>query len=345
MEGAKVLFIFSIIFTAFAFDFSNGWHDAANSIATVVSTRVLSPMQAVIWAAFFNFVAAFTFGTAVAKTIGGGLIDIRVVDPPVILAGLLGAITWNVVTWRLGLPSSSSHALVGGYAGAAVAKAGVAAIVWSGWIKVIAFIFLSPLIGLALGWLFMKTATGLLRYSAPGPVTTWSRRMQLVSAASYSLAHGTNDAQKTMGIIVGLLVASQGLFASATSQFHFMNLTTTKEIPVWVILSAHAAIALGTLSGGWRIVRTMGQKITKLQPIGGFCAETAGAVTVFGASALGIPVSTTHTITGALVGVGSSRRLSAVKWGVAGRIVWAWVLTIPAAAFVGYVLRLIFARF
>ncbi|MGH9441238.1 MAG: inorganic phosphate transporter [Thermoanaerobaculia bacterium] len=334
-----MLFIFFIILTAFAFDFSNGWHDAANSIATVVSTRVLSPMQAVVWAAFFNFVAAFTFGTAVAKTVGGGLIDIRIVDPFVILAGLLGAITWNVITWRFGLPSSSSHALVGGYAGAAIAKAGFAAVLWSGWIKVIAFIFISPLLGFVLGWLFMKVATSLLRYSPPGPVTKWARRMQLVSAGAYSLAHGTNDAQKTMGIIVGLLVASHGLFSSPESPFHFMNLTTTGEIPVWVILSAHAAIALGTLSGGWRIVRTMGQRITKLHPVGGFCAETAGAITLFGASALGIPVSTTHTITGAIVGVGSSRRMSAVKWGVASRIVWAWILTIPIAALVGYLLR------
>ena len=338
-----VSFVLFIIAAAFAFDFSNGWHDAANSIATVVSTRVLSPMQAVAWAAFFNFVAAFTFGTAVAKTVGGGLIDIRVVDPFVILAGLIGAIAWNVVTWRYGLPSSSSHALVGGYAGAAVARAGMAAIVWSGWIKVIAFIFISPLLGLALGWLFMKIATGLLRYSPPGPVTKWARRMQLVSAASYSLAHGTNDAQKTMGIIVGLLVSSRALFSSAASPFHFMYLTTTSVIPVWVILFAHAAIALGTLSGGWRIVRTMGQRITKLHPVGGFCAETAGAVTLFGASAFGIPVSTTHTITGALVGVGSSHRMSAVRWGVATRIVWAWVLTIPAAGLVGFVGRKLFS--
>jgi len=339
--SAAVLFVLFIIFTAFVFDFSNGWHDAANSIATVVSTRVLSPMQAVIWAAFFNFVAAFTFGTAVAKMVGGGLIDITIVDPRVILTGLIGAIAWNVITWRYGLPSSSSHALVGGYAGAAIARAGFRAVIWSGWIKVIAFIFISPIVGFVLGWLLMTGVRAVLHRSPPGPVTAWSRRMQLVSAGAYSLAHGTNDAQKTMGIIVGLLVSSHGLFAATSSPFHFMNLTTTKEIPVWVILTAHAAIALGTLSGGWRIVRTMGQRITKLQPIGGFCAETAGAITVFGASAFGIPVSTTHTITGALVGVGSSRRLSAVKWGVAGRIVWAWVLTIPMAALIGFVGSLI----
>jgi PiT family inorganic phosphate transporter len=343
--SSGVVFILFVILTAVVFDFSNGWHDAANSIATIVSTRVLSPMQAVVWAAFFNFVAAFTFGTAVAKTVGGGLIDINVVDARVILTGLIGAISWNVITWRFGLPSSSSHALVGGYAGAAVAKAGLHAVIWSGWIKVVAFIFISPILGLILGWLLMTLARGWLRNSPPGPVSVWSRRMQLVSAGAYSLAHGTNDAQKTMGIVVGLLVSSHGMFASAAAPLRFMNLSTTSEIPVWVILLAHAAIALGTLSGGWRIVRTMGQRITKLQPIGGFCAETAGAITLFGASALGIPVSTTHTITGALVGVGSSRRLSAVKWGVAGRIVWAWVLTIPMAALIGFVGSLISRRF
>jgi inorganic phosphate transporter, PiT family len=334
--STSITFVLLIILVAYAFDFSNGWHDAANSIATVVSTRVLSPYQAVVWAAFFNFVAAFTFGTAVAKTVGGGLIDINVVDPKVVLAGLLGAIFWNVVTWRYGLPSSSSHALVGGYAGAAIAKAGFRAVVWSGWIKVIAFIFISPILGLILGWLLMTLATRMLRYAPPGPVNAWSRRMQLVSAASYSLAHGTNDAQKTMGIIVSLLVSSQALFQGVTGRLRFLFVTSTDTIPVWVILSAHAAIALGTLSGGWRIVRTMGQHITRLKPVGGFCAETAGAITVFGASALGIPVSTTHTITGAIVGVGSSRRLSAVRWGVAHRIVWAWIFTIPISALVAY---------
>jgi inorganic phosphate transporter, PiT family len=337
----SIAFILFVIAVAYAFDFSNGWHDAANSIATIVSTRVLTPLQAVVWAAFFNFVAAFTFGTAVAKMVGGGLIDVKLVDPPVILAGLLGAIFWNVVTWRFGIPSSSSHALVGGYAGAAIAKAGLRAIVWSGWIKVVAFIFLSPLIGVVLGWFFMSLATGFLRNSRPGPVAIWSRRAQLVSAGAYSLAHGTNDAQKTMGIIVSLLVTGQALFRSA-GPLHFLYLTSTRTIPIWVILSAHAAIALGTLSGGWRIVRTMGQHITKLAPIGGFCAETAGAISLFGASVLGIPVSTTHTITGALVGVGMARRLRAVRWGVAGRIVWAWVLTIPISALVGFVFRKLF---
>jgi PiT family inorganic phosphate transporter len=335
-----IIFVLAIILVAFVFDFSNGWHDAANSIATVVSTRVLSPLQAVAWAAFFNFVAAFTFGTAVAKTVGGGLIDITIVDPEVILAALVGAIFWNVVTWRYGLPSSSSHALVGGYAGAAIAKAGFASILWTGWIKVIAFIFISPLVGLLLGWLLMSLLSRALRYAPPGPVNIWSRRMQLFSAGAYSLAHGTNDAQKTMGIVVGLLVSSQAVFRDPSSPLHFMYLTSTATIPIWVILTAHAAIALGTLSGGWRIVRTMGQRITKLAPVGGFSAETSGALTVFGASALGIPVSTTHTITGALVGVGSSRRLSAVKWGVASRIVWAWIFTIPASALVAYLCRI-----
>jgi len=342
---SSVAFVLAIIGVAFVFDFSNGWHDAANSIATVVSTRVLSPLQAVAWAAFFNFVAAFTFGTAVAKTVGGGLIDISVVDAEVILAALIGAIFWNVVTWRYGLPSSSSHALVGGYAGAAIAKAGFAAILWKGWILVIAFIFISPLAGFLLGWFFMTLAGTLLRYAPPGPVNRWSRRAQLFSAGAYSLAHGTNDAQKTMGIIVGLLVSSQAVFRNPAHPLHFMYLTSTATIPIWVILTAHAAIALGTLSGGWRIVRTMGQKITKLEPVGGFSAETGGSITIFGASALGIPVSTTHTITGALVGVGASRRLSAVKWGVAGRIVWAWIFTIPAAALVAYVCRLAFRLF
>ena len=311
--SAGVLFVLFIILTAFVFDFSNGWHDAANSIATVVSTRVLSPMQAVAWAAFFNFVAAFTFGTAVAKTMGGGLIDIKVVDPRVILTGLIGAICWNVITWRYGLPSSSSHALVGGYAGAAVAKAGLHAVIWSGWIKVIAFIFISPILGLILGWLLMTAARGLLRHSPPGPVTVWSRRMQLVSAGAYSLAHGTNDAQKTMA---SSSACSSRVRASSRRRapLHFMNLTTTQLIPVWVILTAHAAIALGTLSGGWRIVRTMGQRITKLQPIGGFCAETAGAITVFWRFRARNPRFDDPHDHGALVGVGSSRRLSAVKW-------------------------------
>ena len=296
----------------------------------MVSTRVLSPKFAVAWAAFFNFVAAFGFGTAVAKTIGSGLIDISVVDPQVILGGLLGAIVWDLITWYVGIPSSSSHALIGGYGGAALAKAGVKALLLGGWIKPILFIFVAPLLGMALGLGLMVATAWTFRRATPRAVDKYFRRLQLVSAAAYSLSHGTNDAQKTMGIVVGLLVASQSLFADFPIQaFH---LTSLNEIPIWVILSAHAAIALGTLLGGWRIVKTMGSRLTKLQPVHGFCAETAGAISVFLASGLGIPVSTTHTITGAIVGVGAARRVSAVRWGLAGRIVWAWILTIPASA-------------
>jgi len=307
-----------IIAVALAFDFLNGFHDAANSIATVVSTRVLSPNKAVVWAAFFNFVAAFLLGTRVAQTIGKGMIDIAVVNNRVILAGLVGAIAWNLITWYFGLPVSSSHALIGGYAGAAVAKAGFGAILPAGWIKTLLFIVLAPLLGMILGLALMIGVTWLFRKWHPSRLDRVFRRLQLVSAGLYSLGHGGNDAQKTMGIITGLLVSSGQLHA-----FH---------VPIWVILLSHAAIALGTMFGGWRIVKTMGTKITKLQPFGGFCAETAGAITLLGATLGGIPVSTTHTITGAIVGVGASRRLSAVKWGVAGRIVWAWVLTIPIAA-------------
>ncbi|MGE3273879.1 MAG: anion permease [Vicinamibacterales bacterium] len=312
-----------VIGVALIFDYINGFHDAANSIATVVSTRVLSPGQAVAWAAFFNFVAAFGFGTAVAKTVGAGMIDISIVTFAVILAGLLGAIVWDLITWYYGLPTSSSHALIGGYAGAAVAKVGTSALLLSGWTKTLLFIVLAPLIGLVLGFAFMVVIYWVCRGVAPSRVDKSFRRLQLVSAALYSLGHGANDAQKTMGIIAGALLAG-GLI----QEFY---------IPFWVVLAAHAAIALGTLSGGWRIIHTMGQKITRLQPVGGFAAETAGAVSLFTATALGVPVSTTHTITGAIVGVGSTRRLSAVRWGVAGRIVWAWVLTIPAAAMIAAV--------
>ena len=284
----------------------------------MVSTRVLSPQKAVAWAAFFNFVAAFVLGTHVAKTIGKGMIDLEVVTQEVILAGLLGAIAWNLITWYYGLPVSSSHALIGGYAGAAVAKSGFGAILLSGWTKTLVFIVLAPMIGMLLGFFMMVMVTWIVRSWRPSRVDRRFRGLQLLSAAAYSLGHGGNDAQKTMGIITGLLVAS-GMLAKF-------------EVPLWVILLSHAAIALGTLFGGWRIVKTMGTKITKLQPIGGFCAETAGAITLVGATLAGIPVSTTHTITGAIIGVGSTRRLSAVKWGVAGRIVWAWVLTIPISA-------------
>ena len=325
-----VWFVLGIVLVAFIFDFINGFHDSANSIATVVSTRVLSPMFAVVWAAFFNFVAAFGFGTAVAKTIGSGLIDISIVDPIVILGGLVGAIVWDLVTWYVGIPSSSSHALIGGYGGAAVAKAGVGALILGGWVKPVLFIFLSPLIGMVAGMALMVATAWTFRRATPRAVDRYFRGLQLLSSAAFSLSHGTNDAQKTMGIVVGLLVASQELFRDFPIQaFH---LTSLQEIPTWVILSAHGAIAAGTFAGGWRIVKTMGSRLTKLKPVHGFCAETAGAGAVFAATALGVPVSTTHTITGSIVGVGSAQRFSAVRWGLAGRIVWAWLLTIPASA-------------
>ena len=327
---ATVWFVLAIVLVALTFDFINGFHDSANSIATIVSTRVLSPGMAVIWAAFFNFVAAFGLGTAVAKTVGKGLIDLSVVEPIVILGGLIGAIVWDLITWWGGLPTSSSHALIGGYAGAAVAKAGFAAIIASGWIKTLVFIVVAPLMGLTLALTLTVALSWALRRSLPRKVDRAFRSLQLVSAALYSLGHGTNDAQKTMGIIVGLLFAAQAAFVDFP--IRALHLTTADVIPLWVILSAHAAIALGTLAGGWRIVKTMGQRITKLTPFGGFCAETSGAITLFIASHFGIPVSTTHTITGAISGVGAAHRLSAVRWGVAGRIVWAWILTIPAAA-------------
>ncbi len=312
--------VIALILVALTFDYINGFHDAANSIATVVSTRVLTPGKAVIWAAFFNFVAAFTFGTAVAKTVGSGLVDLHVVTFSVIFAGLIGAIVWDLITWYYGLPTSSSHALIGGYGGAAVAKAGLIAILPGGWSKTLVFIVLAPLIGMVLGFLIMVAVLWIFAGFSPSRVDRWFRRLQLLSAAAYSLGHGGNDAQKTMGIVAGVLFA--GGYISAF------------RIDLWVILMAHAAIALGTLSGGWRIIHTMGSKITKLQPVGGFAAEAAGAVSLFTATHLGVPVSTTHTITGAIIGVGSIRRLSAVRWGVAGRIVWAWILTIPAAGII-----------
>ncbi len=318
-----LLTVVALIAVALAFDYINGFHDAANSIATVVSTRVLSPGQAVVWAAFFNFIAAFTFGTAVAKTIGKGMINLEAVTFGVIFGGLMGAIIWDLITWYFGLPTSSSHALIGGYAGAAIANAGFGAIIVSGWTKTLIYIVLAPLFGMTLGLVLMILIFNLFRRSAPQRVDRVFRKLQLVSAALYSLGHGGNDAQKTMGIIAGVLVTAGYL--------------KTFSIPVWVILAAHAAIALGTLSGGWRIIHTMGSKITRLQPVGGFAAETAGAITLFVATAFGVPVSTTHTITGAIVGVGATRRLSAVRWGVAGKIVWAWVLTIPMAALIGAV--------
>jgi PiT family inorganic phosphate transporter len=310
-----------IIFVALAFDFSNGFHDAANSIATMVSTRVLSPRAAVIWAAFFNFVAFLVFGVHVARTIGKGVVDPSVVTPMLVLAGLIGAITWNLTTWWYGLPSSSSHALIGGYVGAAMAAAGPRSIIAAGMIKIAWFIVLSPLIGMALGFIIMWTVTWIFRRATPHGVDVLFRRLQFVSAAAFSLGHGGNDAQKTMGIIAALLYSAGYLHG----EFH---------VPVWVVLSAQAAIGLGTMFGGWRIVHTMGMKVTKLRTEGGFSAQAAGAITLIGATMSGIPVSTTHTITGAIMGVGATRRLSAVRWGVAGGIVWAWLLTIPASALI-----------
>jgi PiT family inorganic phosphate transporter len=328
MPGASVIFVLFVILVALAFDFTNGMHDAANSIATVVSTQVLTPRQAVVWAAFFNFVAFLIFGTAVARTIGAGMIDISVVTPYVVFAGLLGAIGWNLFTWLLGLPTSSSHSLIGGYAGAAIVKAGPAVIIASGWVKTVVFIFLAPLLGMVLGVLFIWLTVRAVQKSHPARINRRFRHLQLFSAGLYSLGHGGNDAQKTMGIIASLVFA-----AGWVKEFH---------ISLWIVLCAHASIALGTLSGGWRIVKTMGQKITKLRPIDGFCAETASAMSIFLATHLGVPVSTTHVITGAISGVGATKRLSAVRWGVTLRIVWAWIFTIPGAGFIGGTFYLLF---
>ncbi len=315
--GAIVL----LIAIALAFDFLNGFHDAANSIATIVSTRVLRPHYAVAWAAFFNFVAFLVFGLNVANTIGTGVIVPSVVDHYVILGALIGAIAWNVITWYYGIPSSSSHALIGGLAGAAVAKGGYAALVGKGFLVITLAIVASPLLGFILGMGLMVIVANVFSHSAPNRIDRWFRRLQFVSASMYSLGHGGNDAQKTMGIIAMVLFSS----GMSGPTFH---------VPFWVVLSCQAAIALGTLFGGWRIVKTMGMRITKLKPVGGFCAETGGAITLFIATGFGIPVSTTHTITGAIIGVGATRKLSAVRWGVAEQIVWAWVLTIPCSAFI-----------
>ena len=320
MNGSLLLIAF-IILVALVFDYINGFHDAANSIATVVSTRVLTPMQAVAWAAFFNFVAAFGFGVQVARTVGKGVVDSGVVDQWVILGGLTGAIAWNLITWYYGIPSSSSHALIGGFAGAAVAKAGFGALLPSGLFRILVFIVLAPVLGLCLGFSLMVITLWAVRRMRPSRVDGLFRRLQLVSAAAYSLGHGTNDAQKTMGIIAILL-------------FSAGRLGPDFYVPFWVILAAHAAIGLGTLAGGWRIVKTMGMRLTKLRPIGGFCAETAGAIMLIGTAVGGIPVSTTHTITGSIMGVGTPQRFSAVRWGVASTIVWAWILTIPLSALI-----------
>ncbi len=315
-----LIFVIFLVVVALAFDFINGFHDAANSVATIVSTRVLSPKYAVVWAAFFNFVAFLFFKVHVATTIGKGIVDPQIVDSFVILAALVGAIIWDLLTWRWGLPTSSSHALIGGMVGAALAKVGnISVLVWSGLIKVSAFIFVSPMVGMFIGFFFATLLNFLFAKSRPAKVDRHFRKLQLVSAALYSLGHGGNDAQKTMGIIAVLLFSSG-------------YLGETFHIPLWIVLSCHAAIALGTMMGGWRIIKTMGMKITPLKPAGGFCAETAAAATLFGATFFGIPVSTTHTITGAIVGVGSTHGLGMVRWTVATRIVWAWVLTIPASA-------------
>jgi PiT family inorganic phosphate transporter len=330
-----IWYIIAIVLVAFIFDFINGFHDSANSIATVVATRVLTPFQAVVWAAFFNFVAAFIVGTGVAKTVGSGMIDVKIVDANVILGGLLGAIIWNLITWYFGLPSSSSHALIGGYAGAAVAKSGIAAITWGAkWVLTLSFIALSPIIGMLLGSSLMIAVSWMFHRANPGKVNRYFRYAQLASSAAFSFSHGANDAQKTMGIIVGLLVATQALFVNETGFLHSFYVPTSDHMPFWVEIGAYSMISLGTMFGGWRIVHTMGSRVTRLRPVGGFCAETGGAMSILVATGFGIPVSTTHTITGSIVGVGATQRARSVRWNVAGRIVWAWVLTIPASAFV-----------
>ena len=323
MTSFHLLFI--VIALTLAFEFSNGWHDAANSIAPVVSTRVLTPFRAVAWAAFWNFIAAFCFGTAVASTIGKGLVRLDLINQQVILAGILGAISWNLITLILGLPTSSTHALIGGYGGAAVAHTGFKALVLGGWVKPILFIFLSPVIGMLLSMILTTIASWIVRKQRPLKVDRWFRRLQLFSAALFSLGHGTNDSQKGMGIITAALVTSQ-------------LLPKNSKVPFWVVICCHLAMAGGTMAGGWRIIKTMGQRITKLTPFGGFSAETAGGITIVANAIFGIPVSTTHTITGAIVGVGAARRLTAVRWGITRRIVWAWILTIPGAALIGAVL-------
>ena len=322
---ASLWLVILLVGLALAFDFMNGFHDAANSIATVVSTGVLKPGHAVLFAAFFNLVAIGVFHLSVAATVGKGIVEPGIVDVHVVFGALIGAITWNLVTWYYGIPSSSSHALIGGIVGSVMAKAGSGALLGAGILKTVAFIFVSPLLGFLLGALMMVVVAWVFRLSTPSRVDRWFRRLQLVSAGAYSLGHGGNDAQKTIGIIWMLLIATGHAAAGEAAP------------PAWTIVSCYAAIALGTMFGGWRIVKTMGQKITKLKPVGGFCAETGGALTLFLATALGIPVSTTHTITGAIVGVGAAQRASAVRWGVAGNIVWAWIFTIPASAFVAAV--------
>jgi PiT family inorganic phosphate transporter len=317
-----------IVAISLAFDFTNGWHDAASSIATIVSTRVLRPFWAVVWAAVWNFVAPLTFGTAVAATVGKGLVHLESVNQYVLLAGLLGAIIWNYATIRLGIPCSSSHALMGGYGGAAIAAAGFRAIIWSGWVKPVIFILVAPVIGLVVGILATVATSWLVRKQAPRKIDSWFRRLQLISAGAFSFSHGTNDAQKSMGIITAALVTG--------------GLIPTYKVPDWVIICCALAMAGGTMAGGWRVVKTMGQRITKLTPFGGFAAETSAAITLIGTAAAGIPVSSTHVITGAISGVGASRRITAVRWGVTRQILWAWVLTIPGAALMGAAFHFLF---
>ena len=339
-----IAYVIAIVLIAFIFDFSNGFHDSANSIATIVGTRVLSPLAAVIWAAVFNFAAAFTGSLAVAKAVGGGMIQQSIVNPNVILAGLLGAIAWNVITWYFGIPSSSSHALIGGYAGAAMARGGAAAVTWgTKWVQTLSFIVVSPVVGMLAGYLFMVLIFWIFYRMSASRVDRFFRSAQLASSALLSYSHGGNDAQKTMGVVVGLLVSVKATFATQTGWMHALYLPDNNTIPHWLELCAYSAISLGTLFGGWRIVHTMGQRITKLRPVSGFCAETGGAVAILIATHFGIPVSTTHTITGAIVGVGATQRASAVRWGIAGRIVWAWVLTIPASAGMAAVLYYLLA--
>ena len=341
-----VYYVLGIVFVALAFDFINGFHDSANSIATIGGTRVLSPLAAGIWAATFNFLALFTTGTAVAKAFGTGFVDMNIVNANVILAALLGAIIWNLITWWFGIPSSSSHALIGGYAGAAVAKGGLPGILWGPkWIETLSAIVLSPAVGMLAGFVLMTLVYTVFRKASYQGTKGFFRIAQLSSSALLSLAHGGNDAQKTMGIIVALLVATQGYFASETGFMHYFYVANANRVPLWVELSAYTMISMGTLFGGWRIVYTMGTRITKLRPVGGFCAETAGALVILMATRFGIPVSTTHTITGAIMGVGATNRLSAVRWGLAGRIVWAWVITIPAACLMAALSYKILAAF
>jgi len=328
----SLLIVILIVFTAYVFDFINGFHDSANSIATIVTTRVLTPTQAVVWAAFFNFAAFFFIGVSVAKTVGTGIVSTTIVDNTLIFCALCGAIIWNLITWWLGLPSSSSHALIGGLVGAGLVKGGIQVLVWKGIVKTGCFIVLSPLIGLLLGLLFMVVTLNLVRHTTVAKADRYFRRFQLFSAAIFSFSHGANDAQKTMGIIA--IVLFSGGYLGST--FH---------VPIWVEISCYAVIALGTMLGGWRIVKTMGSKITKLQPMGGFCAETAAACAIIGASLAGIPVSTTHTITGAITGVGATKRIRAVRWGVAGNIIWAWVLTIPFSGLISAVLFFLLSLF